>query len=142
MTEMLNTLAGRLTIAMIAARMTQVELASQCGVKPPSVSGWLSGKSKFMRGENLLFAAKALGVSPLWLATGQGPRTPNEEDQAMYALMATPTASEWPFDRITPEQYFELSKSDRDYLEGIVSNEIKSTLANKKRAIPPSKLAS
>lgn len=37
------------------------------------MSGWLSGKSKFLRGENLLSAAAALGVRQQWLATGDGP---------------------------------------------------------------------
>lgn len=142
MIEAMKTLAGRLTLAMTAAGMSQVELASKCGVKPPSVSGWLSGKSKFMRGENLLFAAKALGVSPLWLATGTGPRTPNEQDQAMYELMVVPNVFAWPFERIDPERYFELSESDRAYLEGIVATEIRTTLAKRKRAIPPGKMAS
>ncbi len=53
--------------------MSQADLARACNVKPPSVHGWLSGKSKFLRGENLLRAAAALGVSQQWLATGDGP---------------------------------------------------------------------
>lgn len=67
------TLADRLRIAMEHAGITQAELARACGVKPPSVHGWLSGKAKFLRGENLLRASAALGVNQLWLATGQGP---------------------------------------------------------------------
>lgn len=59
---------------MTAANMNQRELARRCDVKPPSVNGWLSGKSKFLRGENLLKAAAALGVSDQWLATGKGAR--------------------------------------------------------------------
>lgn len=67
------TLAERLTTAMERSGITQAELARACGVKPPSVNGWLSGKSKFLRGENLLKAAAVLGVSQQWLATGEGP---------------------------------------------------------------------
>jgi phage repressor protein C with HTH and peptisase S24 domain len=66
-------LSKRLKIAMDEAGMSQAQLARACGVKPPSVNGWLSGKSKFLRGENLLMAARALGVSEDWLATGKGP---------------------------------------------------------------------
>lgn len=69
------TLAERLTTAMERSGITQAELARACGVKPPSVNGWLSGKSKFLRGENLLKAAAVLGVSQQWLATGEGPMT-------------------------------------------------------------------
>ncbi len=61
---------------MRTAGLTQVELARACGVKPPSVNGWLSGKSKFLRGENLLKAARALRVSQDWLATGKGSMIP------------------------------------------------------------------
>lgn len=66
-------LSERIKLAMDQAGLSQVELARACGVKPPSVHGWLSGKSKFLRGENLLQAARALNVSENWLATGTGP---------------------------------------------------------------------
>lgn len=68
-------ISERLKIAMQAAGMSQAELARRCKVKPPSVNGWLNGKAKFLRGENLLAAAKALNVSQHWLATGQGEMT-------------------------------------------------------------------
>lgn len=67
-------LSERLKAAMQEAGVSQAELARACGVKPPSIHGWLSGKSKFLRGENLLSAARALGVEQQWLATGIGPR--------------------------------------------------------------------
>lgn len=65
-------LSERLKKAMDDAGVSQAELARACKVKPPSVNGWLSGKSKFLRGENLLAAARALRVSQDWLATGRG----------------------------------------------------------------------
>lgn len=71
----LNTLAQRLRYAMEVLpfkKVKGVDLARAVGVKPPSVSDWLSGKSKTMEGENLLRAAKHLGVNPVWLATGKG----------------------------------------------------------------------
>lgn len=67
------TLADRLTAAMERSGLSQADLARACGVKPPSVHGWLSGKSKFLRGENLLKAAAALDVNQQWLAMGIGP---------------------------------------------------------------------
>jgi transcriptional regulator with XRE-family HTH domain len=69
----MTTLTERLTLAMSRRGISQAELARQCGVKQPSVHGWLSGKSKFLRGENLLKAAAVLQVSEEWLATGEGP---------------------------------------------------------------------
>ena len=66
-------LSDRLKTAMQFSGLSQADLARACRVKPPSIHGWLSGKSKFLRGENLLSAAAALGVSQRWLATGEGP---------------------------------------------------------------------
>lgn len=68
----MSTLADRLRAAMAASGVSQAELARACSVKPPSVHGWLSGKSKFLRGENLLKAAAVLKVDQDWLATGRG----------------------------------------------------------------------
>lgn len=73
--QIMKTLAERLRYAMEVLppkKIKGVDLARAVGVKPPSVSDWLSGKSKAMEGENLLKAAKYLGVNPLWLATGKG----------------------------------------------------------------------
>ncbi|MBJ8476604.1 XRE family transcriptional regulator [Acinetobacter bereziniae] len=71
----MKSLAERLKYAMEVLpvkKIKGVELARAVGVKPPSVSDWLSGKSKTMEGENLLRAAKHLNVNPVWLATGSG----------------------------------------------------------------------
>lgn len=68
----MSSLADRLRQALAHADISQAELARRCGVKQPSVHGWFSGKSRFLRGENLLKAASALGVSQEWLATGRG----------------------------------------------------------------------
>jgi len=78
----LKTLADRLKYAMEVLppkKIKGVELARAVGVKPPSVSDWLSGKSKTMEGENLLKAAKFLGVNANWLATGSGAPTENNK---------------------------------------------------------------
>jgi transcriptional regulator with XRE-family HTH domain len=69
-------LSDRLQFAMRRAGLSQAELARACGVKAPSVHSWLSGKSKYLRGPNLLTAAKVLGVSQTWLATGKGSFNP------------------------------------------------------------------
>ncbi|HAV5450869.1 helix-turn-helix domain-containing protein [Acinetobacter baumannii] len=80
--KIMKTLAERLRYAMEvlpAKKIKGVDLARAVGVKPPSVSDWLSGKSKTMEGENLLKASKFLGVNPNWLATGIG--LPNEKNK-------------------------------------------------------------
>jgi transcriptional regulator with XRE-family HTH domain len=69
-----TTLKERLTLAMKGPPVVRVgELARACGVKSPSVSGWLSGATKKLEGANLLNAARKLNVNPEWLATGRGP---------------------------------------------------------------------
>ncbi|MDO9357891.1 MAG: XRE family transcriptional regulator [Polaromonas sp.] len=75
-------LSERLKKAMEAAGMSQADLARACKVSAPSVNGWLNGKSKFLRGENLLSAAKALNVSEQWLANGIGPMHPRGNSEA------------------------------------------------------------
>lgn len=75
-------LGSRLRLAIAKMGMTQAQLARACGVKPPSVNGWLNGKAKYLKGQNLLAAAKALNVSQDWLATGDGIMGPYEEAPA------------------------------------------------------------
>lgn len=75
----MNTLAERLRYAMEVLpprKIKGVDLARAVGVKPPSVSDWLSGKSKTMEGENLLKASSFLEVDAGWLATGKGSPKP------------------------------------------------------------------
>lgn len=80
----MTTLAERLTLAIEHAQITKAELARRVGISAPSVNGWFSGKAKFLRGENLLAAAKGLGVSEAWLATGKG---------SMYSGVHEPSVS-------------------------------------------------
>lgn len=73
----MNTLKERLALALAGPpKRSQAALARACGVKAPSVSGWLSGETKNLEATNLLAAAKFLGVSADWLANGTGSMTP------------------------------------------------------------------
>ena len=73
----MDSLISRLKKCLTDGR-TQAGLARASGVKPSSVSAWLSGKTKRIEGANLLRAAQYLGVRPEWLATGAGPMRPDE----------------------------------------------------------------
>lgn len=53
-------------------KLSQAGLARACGIKPPSVSDWINGKTESMEGKNLVRAAGYLGVNPHWLGTGEG----------------------------------------------------------------------
>lgn len=67
------TLAERLLIALELAQMTQAGLARCVGLTRGAVSLWFDGSTKSLAGNNLLKAARCLGVDPQWLATGEGP---------------------------------------------------------------------
>ncbi|HCN47056.1 MAG TPA: peptidase [Pseudomonas sp.] len=69
----MSTLQERLRQIMVGPpKISQAALARACGIKPPSVNDWLSGKTKTIEGQNLLLAAEFLKVTPMWLATGKG----------------------------------------------------------------------
>lgn len=81
----MNTLAERLRYAMEVLppkKIKGVDLARAVGVKPPSVSDWLSGKSKTMEGENLIKAANFLSVDASWLASGKGSHQPIKQEKS------------------------------------------------------------
>lgn len=58
----------------------QADLARYCGVKPPSVADWVSGKTLKLDGDNLLRAAEFFGVRPRWLSSGKGPKPASSDD--------------------------------------------------------------
>lgn len=70
------TLKERLEAAMrLRPDISAADIARACGIKPPSVSEWMSGKTKSIKGDNLLATAKLFGVRPEWLSTGIGSAT-------------------------------------------------------------------
>ena len=52
--------------------LTQSGMARACGISRASVNAWVSGKTESIDGKYLTTAATYLGVSPHWLATGEG----------------------------------------------------------------------
>lgn len=83
-------LKDRLALAMKGPpRVTGADLARACKIKPPSVSDWLSGETRAIKGKNLLAASQLLGVNAEWLASGRGPM---RRDVA-HGDHATPVAS-------------------------------------------------
>ena len=92
----MNTLANRVKERMDALSISNVQLSRLCGVRPPTSYNWANGKTKSIKGEPLLRAAKALGVTPEWLATGMGrkfldnasPAIPLERNEVISYLPA------------------------------------------------------
>ncbi|MES2488528.1 MAG: S24 family peptidase [Pseudomonadota bacterium] len=70
-TNMRN-LAERVAAALAHANIDQADLARLVKVKPPSVNDWLSGKTKSLKANTAIAAARALGVNADWLANGRG----------------------------------------------------------------------
>ena len=75
-----NSIADRLKKAREAAGLTQPELATRAGVSQGTIGNVEAGLRKQPRG--LLDIARALNVSPQWLATGTGPMRPGGDASA------------------------------------------------------------
>ncbi|MFA9204940.1 MAG: S24 family peptidase [Bacteroidia bacterium] len=92
-------LAHRQAIATPGESINPAGLARACGVRQPSVSDWLNGKTKSLAGTNLMHAASYLKVRQSWLGEGLGPMVDDRaeallagETQAGYAIAPTPGA--------------------------------------------------
>lgn len=72
----MENLSDRILSALTEIGKNQSELARFVGVRSPSVNDWISGKTKTIKGQNLLRAAEFLKVNPQWLAEGRGPKEP------------------------------------------------------------------
>lgn len=79
----MSTLAERLSQSMEKAGLNAQGLSRKSGVTHTSISYWLSGRNKGMRAETAQKVANALGVSALWLATGD--ETPAAQPEAPVA---------------------------------------------------------
>ncbi|MFU1942721.1 helix-turn-helix domain-containing protein [Bordetella hinzii] len=108
----MSTLAERLKLAMSTARIKQVDLARACEIRPPSVADWLTGRTKNIRGANLVAAAKLLKVNEAWLADGKGPMERSQEPDG------------WPFPGISPAAYYKLSAADREEILTLVKMKV------------------
>lgn len=84
--------AMRLRHARKARSLTQVKLASISGVKQSSISDLERGESKSFRGSTLVSLAKALQVSPEWLANGKGTMERRDVPLSDEAVMV---AADW-----------------------------------------------
>lgn len=103
----MKTLQERLRRALSQSGLRQVDLVKACHVTKGAVNQWVSGTTKTLEGANLTNAAKALGVSPHWLATGEGkmadtPEEPNVQlglklypDRRGYPVISYVQAGTW-----------------------------------------------
>ncbi len=113
---MQSTLSERLKEAMKGPpKVTGRALAKACGISAPSVSDWLTGKSKSMVGPNLIAAAELLRVRAKWLAEGIGPM--RDDKWSPTALACEPSVEELPKpqpDSLTQRLLILFSQLDRE----------------------------
>lgn len=124
----MTTLAERLEILFKAKPEAKpAELARACGIKQPSVSGWMSGKTKQLEATNAIRAAAYFGVHTWWLATGEGPiwLAEGEQDPHQPDVVASPP---WPF-TAAYAQYSRMPSADKRALDRVVSGFIEGMAA-------------
>lgn len=99
------------------------DLARFVGIRPASVSDWLSGKSGSLKGENLMKAAKFLRVNPDWLATGKGQMERGAEPAFLRPITVWENPGELPPDQTLSLRQLEFRLScgkggpDPNYIE-------------------------
>jgi transcriptional regulator with XRE-family HTH domain len=75
----MKTLAARLQHALDKRKKTAADLARAVPTTDSTVSQWLSGEIKSMRGGNLIAVCTFLNIEAQWLAAGKGPSGLEEE---------------------------------------------------------------
>ncbi len=88
------TLAARIQMLMNEKPARQADVARAAGVKPPSVSAWLDGTTKSLKGDTLVQVARFFDVHERWLATGRGQKYRSEEAAARAGQLALYKAHE------------------------------------------------
>jgi transcriptional regulator with XRE-family HTH domain len=68
----MSSLQDRIRLALSRARINASALAKRAQVSRGTVSLWVNGPTQTIEGDNLVRAAKVLGVDTHWLATGEG----------------------------------------------------------------------
>jgi transcriptional regulator with XRE-family HTH domain len=132
----MTTLAERLLAALDRDKsLSQAGLAKACGIKPPSVSDWLSGKTKKMEGANLLMAAQYLNVDAWWLATGKGSMEPGKPQMKLDIGGDTMA---WPFS-VSRERIEQLDGEQKAHINGMIEGYLSGLKSN---AVPKSRRAS
>lgn len=126
----MTTFAERVRSAMEEAGHTQSSLARAVGLTRASISFWLNGQTKEITGDNLLKAASALNVSPVWLAVGRGPMKdtgPASQPDAAVPREGLAVRDSWPF-AVSRDDYEALSERDRGILNELMATFVSSCL--------------
>lgn len=77
----MSTLKERLEAALALSGKSKTDIWKGCKISSGTVSLWFNGDTEQIKGKNLVCAAKILGVSPDWLASGIGPMKRDSESR-------------------------------------------------------------
>ena len=115
-------LATRIREALSEIDRKQSDLARAVGISTPSVNGWLSGKTKTLKGRSLIRAAAFLNVNELWLSEGRGPKRKGDgqRDSDNDAGVFDPPRSDWPFPGVPESVVRSLPDDQVQRLEGAI----------------------
>lgn len=115
----------RLKAAMEHAKVSREALREKLSVTRVAIDKLLDGRSKAMSAENCAYAARYMGVSIYWLATGKGEMCASESLPAAH--MAAESIAEyrikqeqWPMQSVTLAEYLTLSERQQGIVEGRV----------------------
>jgi phage repressor protein C with HTH and peptisase S24 domain len=78
------TLSERAAILLDLAGGSVTHLAELAGIRPPSVSDWLNGKTKTIKGSPAARLAKHFSINMLWLTDGIGPMRRNDLPEPVH----------------------------------------------------------
>ena len=120
----MNTFADRLRYTRLLRGLTQAELAKAARVSQGAIGNYERGLRRSAK--NIFKIATALGVNALWLDQGVGAMEPDLTSTAV--LSSYPVAdgkpqqhlSIWPFQDISPDEYWTLTRRDRTTVERTV----------------------
>lgn len=109
------------------AKVSREALRAKLSVTRVAIDKLLDGRSKAMSAENCAHAARFLGVSIYWLATGLGEMrqacadsTPTTHIAAERITDYRCKPEQWPMQTVTLDEYLTLSERQQGIVEGRV----------------------
>src|SRR5690625_6757822 len=110
--------------------LSQKQLAALCRLSQSAISNTENGTRVLAR--EILSLARALDVSPQWLAEGRGPTDP----PSYYPPLTEPThlhACHWPFKTLRPEAFSTLTESEQAIVEETLKGLLEALKKNKQK---------
>lgn len=117
-----TTLADRIKEVLDDTGITKTTLAEKAGVSKGAVTMWIQGDIKSLKFEYAVKLWRWKRYSPLWLITGEGPKTLLAANMNMAESLKP--VDPWPFQRVEYARYERLRPDQKGYLEGVLVSEI------------------